>query len=54
MNLVTHWVDGAPWAGTSDRRLTLVNPATGQAQAEVALASAADVDTVVASAKAAF
>jgi malonate-semialdehyde dehydrogenase (acetylating)/methylmalonate-semialdehyde dehydrogenase len=54
MNLVTHWVDGAPWAGTSDRRLTLVNPATGQPQAEVALASTADVETVVASAKTAF
>jgi malonate-semialdehyde dehydrogenase (acetylating)/methylmalonate-semialdehyde dehydrogenase len=54
MNLISHWANGAPWSGTSQRRLTLTNPATGQAHAEVALASAADVDTVVAGAKAAF
>jgi malonate-semialdehyde dehydrogenase (acetylating)/methylmalonate-semialdehyde dehydrogenase len=51
---IGHWRDGAPWAGTSERRLTLRNPATGQPQAEVALALKADVDSVVASAKAAF
>ena len=54
MSLVTHWVDGAPWTGTSTRTLALTNPATGEQRDEVALASAADVDTVVATAKEAF
>jgi malonate-semialdehyde dehydrogenase (acetylating) / methylmalonate-semialdehyde dehydrogenase len=52
--LVTHWVEGAPWSGSSSRRLTLTDPATGSAHAEVELASASDVDHVVASAARAF
>jgi malonate-semialdehyde dehydrogenase (acetylating) / methylmalonate-semialdehyde dehydrogenase len=52
--VISHWVDGQSWAGTSQRRLPLVDPASGRSNGEVVLASAADVDTVVATAKAAF
>ena len=53
--MITHWVDGAAWPGTSERRLTLDQPGDRAGPtARSSLASAADVDTVVASAKAAF
>ena len=41
------------WAGTSDRQADVYNPATGAVTAQVALASAADVDRAVAAARAA-
>ena len=47
----THWVDGKPWDGTSDRFGPVTNPATGAVTGRVALASGADVDTVVQSAR---
>jgi malonate-semialdehyde dehydrogenase (acetylating)/methylmalonate-semialdehyde dehydrogenase len=50
---IVHWVDGKPWEGTSDRFSEVTNPATGAVSGRVALASAADVDTVVRSARAA-
>ena len=50
---IVHWVDGKPWDGTSARFANVTNPATGAVTATVALASAADVDTVVRSARAA-
>ncbi len=49
-----HWIDGKPDLGTSNRRGDVFNPATGQRTKEVAFASAADVDTAVAAARAAF
>jgi len=51
---VSHWIGGKPATGTSTRTGPVWNPATGQQQAEVLLASTSDVDTAVQSAKAAF
>jgi malonate-semialdehyde dehydrogenase (acetylating) / methylmalonate-semialdehyde dehydrogenase len=50
---IAHWVDGKPWDGTSTRFSDVTNPATGAISARVALASAADIDTVVRSARSA-
>ena len=52
MNIV-HWVDGKQWDGSSTRSSDVTNPATGAVTGRVALASAADVDVVVRSARAA-
>jgi len=51
---VTHWIGGKPTEGTSTRRSPVFNPATGQQQAEVALASAAEVEAAVQTSQAAF
>ncbi len=50
---IGHYVDGRRSAGTSGRRQPVFNPATGAIARHVALASAAEVDAAVASAKAA-
>jgi malonate-semialdehyde dehydrogenase (acetylating)/methylmalonate-semialdehyde dehydrogenase len=54
MRTIEHWIGGQLTAGESARRATVWNPALGEAQAEVALASTADVDAAVRTAKAAF
>jgi malonate-semialdehyde dehydrogenase (acetylating)/methylmalonate-semialdehyde dehydrogenase len=54
MRTIEHWIGGQLTAGESARRGTVWNPALGEAQAEVALASTADVDVAVRTAKAAF
>ncbi|MER6135756.1 CoA-acylating methylmalonate-semialdehyde dehydrogenase [Streptomyces sp. NPDC001815] len=54
MKTIEHWINGSSAAGTSRETAPVFNPATGQEQARVALASAADVDTAVAAATAAF
>ncbi|MHA6782867.1 CoA-acylating methylmalonate-semialdehyde dehydrogenase [Pseudonocardia saturnea] len=54
MRTIAHWIGGKPATGTSTRTSPVWNPATGAQQAEVALASAADVDTAVQAAAAAF
>jgi malonate-semialdehyde dehydrogenase (acetylating) / methylmalonate-semialdehyde dehydrogenase len=51
---IEHWIDGATTAGTSSRTSPVYNPATGEQQAQVLLASGADVDSAVASARKAF
>jgi malonate-semialdehyde dehydrogenase (acetylating)/methylmalonate-semialdehyde dehydrogenase len=51
---VTHWIGGKPATGESTRTSPVWNPATGEQQAEVRLASAADVDQAVQASKAAF
>jgi malonate-semialdehyde dehydrogenase (acetylating)/methylmalonate-semialdehyde dehydrogenase len=51
---VSHWIGGKPATGTSGRTSPVWNPATGEQQAEVALADRADVDAAVAAAAAAF
>jgi malonate-semialdehyde dehydrogenase (acetylating)/methylmalonate-semialdehyde dehydrogenase len=51
---VTHWIGGKPATGTSTRTGPVWNPATGEQQAEVLLASTADVDTAVQAAASAF
>jgi malonate-semialdehyde dehydrogenase (acetylating) / methylmalonate-semialdehyde dehydrogenase len=51
---VSHWIGGKPATGESTRTAPVWNPATGDQQAEVLLAGAADVDTAVQAAAAAF
>jgi malonate-semialdehyde dehydrogenase (acetylating) / methylmalonate-semialdehyde dehydrogenase len=50
MTIVQHWVDGAPFAGTSTRTAPVYNPATGAVSREVSLATTADVGVAVAAA----
>ena len=47
---IAHFIDGTAHTGSSDRRGDIFNPNTGHVQAQVALASAADVDSAVAAA----
>jgi len=54
MNLISHWIAGKPLAGTSTRRSPVWNPATGEQQAEVVLATKDDVDEAVRTAAVAF
>ena len=54
MYTIDHWIDGRRVPSSSGRTGAVFNPATGQQQGEVALASVAEVDAAVASAKAAF
>ncbi|HET6257049.1 MAG TPA: CoA-acylating methylmalonate-semialdehyde dehydrogenase [Pseudonocardia sp.] len=54
MRTITHWIGGKPEPGTSTRTSPVWNPATGEQQAEVTLASVADVDAAVRSAAVAF
>ena len=51
---IAHFINGQPSAGASGRQQPVTNPATGAVTAQVALASAAEVDRAVASARAAF
>jgi malonate-semialdehyde dehydrogenase (acetylating) / methylmalonate-semialdehyde dehydrogenase len=51
MKTIEHWIDGAPTRGASTRTAPVWNPATGEQQAAVLLAEAADVDRAVASAR---
>ncbi len=50
---LTHFIDGAHVKGTSGRFADVYNPATGEVQAKVPLASAAEVDAAVRNAAAA-
>ena len=54
MYTIDHWIDGRRSPSSSGRTGPIFNPATGQQQGEVALASVAEVDAAVASAKTAF
>ncbi|MGD9700798.1 MAG: CoA-acylating methylmalonate-semialdehyde dehydrogenase [Acidimicrobiia bacterium] len=54
MHRVSHWIDGRVVEGISGRQGTIWNPATGEQQAAVDLASAAEVDAAVAAAAQAF
>jgi malonate-semialdehyde dehydrogenase (acetylating)/methylmalonate-semialdehyde dehydrogenase len=53
METLTHWINGARVAGTSGRFGDIYNPATGEVQARVPLATKAELDTAVAAAAAA-
>jgi hypothetical protein len=53
METLSHWIGGARTRGTSDRYGDVFNPATGDVQARVPLASKADLDAAVAAAAAA-
>ena len=54
MRTIEHWIGGSRTTGHSDRRGMVWNPATGEQQAEVVLATSADVDSAVQSASRAF
>ncbi len=54
MNQIDNYIGGAKVEVSSGRRQAVYNPATGQQTGEVGLSSEADVDTAVATAKAAF
>jgi malonate-semialdehyde dehydrogenase (acetylating)/methylmalonate-semialdehyde dehydrogenase len=54
LSSIEHWIGGRIVPGTSGRRADVFNPATGSVSGQVALASSAEVDAAVASAKAAF
>jgi malonate-semialdehyde dehydrogenase (acetylating)/methylmalonate-semialdehyde dehydrogenase len=47
---ITHWIDGAPVAGTSGRTGPVFNPATGTTTGEVDFATAEEIATAVESA----
>ena len=53
MTTIPHFINGQRTTGQSTRTADVLNPSTGAAQAQVALASAADVDAAVAGAVAA-
>jgi malonate-semialdehyde dehydrogenase (acetylating)/methylmalonate-semialdehyde dehydrogenase len=54
MAVVSHYVGGKAFAGSSKRTAPVYDPALGTVSKEVALASAADLDKAVAVATAAF
>ncbi|MFE3798111.1 CoA-acylating methylmalonate-semialdehyde dehydrogenase [Nocardia tengchongensis] len=54
MQTIAHWLDGKTFTGSSTATAPVTNPATGVVTGQVALASAADVRTVIESAAAAF
>ena len=47
---IPHFIDGQRTAGQSTRTADVFNPSTGQVQAQVPMASKADIDAAVASA----
>ena len=47
MDMIGHYIGGATISGTSGRQTDIFNPATGEVQAQVALASASEVDQAV-------
>ena len=54
MKQITHWIDNKPFDGAVARWGDVFDPATGEVQARVALATAEDVDAAVASARRAW
>ena len=54
MRLIEHYVGGKKIPGNSDKKGKVFNPATGEQQAEVMLASTSDLNNAVEIAKKAF
>ena len=54
MRTIDHWINGGLVASVSGRTSPVYNPATGEIQAQVGLASIDEVDAAVASARTAF
>ena len=52
--VLDHWIDGAPYAGTSTRTGNVYDPARGVVQKQVRFGTGADVDAAVAAAAKAF
>ncbi|WP_033190628.1 aldehyde dehydrogenase family protein, partial [Rhodococcoides fascians] len=53
-NVIGHWVDGKPFAGTSTTTAPVTNPATGEVTGQLALANLDDARTVIDAAATAF
>jgi malonate-semialdehyde dehydrogenase (acetylating)/methylmalonate-semialdehyde dehydrogenase len=51
---ISHWIDGKPWAGVSERSGEVFDPATGQLSGRVDFAGKSEVDEAVAAAARAF
>lgn len=51
---ITHWINGAPWTGSTERHGEVFDPATGRVSAHVDFASVEVMDAAVAAASAAF
>ena len=47
MNLIEHFVNGKIIPGSSDKKGKVFNPATGEQESEVRLASRSDLDSAV-------
>ena len=47
MKEIGHWINGKMVAGTSGKFADVFNPATGEVQARVALATVAELDAAV-------
>lgn len=45
--MITHWIDGRPWTPNAERTGKVYNPATGEVQAQVALAGHTEVNAAV-------
>ena len=54
MNLIEHFINGKIVSGSSDRKGKVFNPATGNQESEVRLASKSDLDLAVEKAKKAY
>jgi malonate-semialdehyde dehydrogenase (acetylating) / methylmalonate-semialdehyde dehydrogenase len=54
LDTIEHWIDGRTTRGAGERLAPVFDPATGEQRARVALATRADVDAAVASARRAF
>ena len=54
MNLIQHFIDGKVYAGSSNKKGKIFNPATGKQESEVILGSKSDLDLAVEKAKIAF
>ena len=54
MKQITHWIDNTPYQGATERWGEVYDPATGLVQAQVAMATVAQVDEAVASAAVAW
>ena len=54
MKLIEHFVGGKLFSGSSDRKGKVFNPATGEQESEVKLATKSDLDQAVGIAKTAF
>ena len=54
MNLIQHYIDGKVYAGSSNKKGKIFNPATGKQESEVILGSKSDLDLAVEKAKIAF
>ena len=53
-DVITHWLDGMTYSGTSDRTAPVTNPATGEVTGTLTLADTGDARAVIDAAAAAF